>query len=376
MSDLYAHLKEAEECGRVPRITAFNRIDGPGSSLDLREFQQAFWTLPKGPVPDDAEEFAVWSRGLPRTVGITIDVGCVVEARPLAPGRVGIESRDYGYTHEMPAGQVPYRKDLWLLKALDTFGLSGVRFHLHNLAPGIKSAGLGGSATAATAVCLLANALAEEPFNGEQIVALASTLEQDMGVSLTGTQEQSNVVFGGVTEYVWFPWGLPGGHGAYGTSIRRPLLQEADYPELAARMRIYHSGKERDSSNVNSVWRDRLSDEEGFVLHKTKLAIACDFAEGLRKKDWSKACSAIGRYAKVRVELCPHYMSPECWDIQGQCETHGAESFPLGAGGGGAVLVFSPEPERLVELDELLSRVFRRIDFKLRPRGHEFHNLS
>lgn len=56
---------------------------------------------------------------------------------------------------------------------------------------------------------LLANELAGRPFGPTQLVALASRMEQDLGVSITGTQEQSNVVFGGVTDYVWFPWGLP-----------------------------------------------------------------------------------------------------------------------------------------------------------------------
>lgn len=375
MIDLHPLLTELEQTGQIPKITAYNRIDGPGSSLDLREFQQAFWSLPTKTIPDDDAEYASWSKGLPRTVGITIDVGCVVEAHPLTPGRIGIVSHEYGYAHESAAGGVPYHKDLWLLKMLDIFGLSGVRFELHNLTPGIKSSGLGGSATAATAVCLLANELAGAQFGGEQIVALASLLEQDMGVSLTGAQEQSNVVFGGVTEYLWFPWGRPGSDSAYGTSIRRTLLREADYPELAARIRIYHSGTERASTDVNSVWRDRLSDEQGYALHRTQLAIAQEFAEALRNKDWLQACAAIRRYARIRVELCPAYMSSRCWDIQGQCEAHGAESFPLGAGGGGAVLVFSPSPERIAELDEVLSPVYRRIDFDLLPRGHEFQNL-
>ena len=33
----------------LPGIIAFNRIDGPGSSLDLREFQQALWHMPRIP---------------------------------------------------------------------------------------------------------------------------------------------------------------------------------------------------------------------------------------------------------------------------------------------------------------------------------------
>lgn len=375
MLDLHELLTELEQCERVPRVTAYNRIDGPGSSLDLREFQEALWQVPEGPPPEGEDDFAFWSKGLPRTVGMTIDIGCAVETHPFESGQVQVVSRDYGVQQTMQASHIPYRKELWLLKVLDIFGLSGVRLELHNLVPGIKSAGLGGSATATTATCLLANELAKAQFSPEQIVALASLVEQDMGVSITGTQEQSNVVYGGVTDYVWFPWGIPGSRGAYGTSIRRTLLKEAEYPELAARIRLYHSGRERASTDVNAVWRDRLSDDEGYELHLRKLGIAHEFREGLRTKDWLRVSEAIREYARVRVQLCADYMTSECWDIQGQCEKYGAESFPLGAGGGGAVLVFSPSPEHLVALDEVLAPVYRRINFNLRSRGHEFENL-
>jgi D-glycero-alpha-D-manno-heptose-7-phosphate kinase len=375
VTELNPLLTDLECNGKVPRITAFNRIDGPGSSLDLREFQEAFWRLPHGPVPQEKEELATWSKGLPRTVGITIDIGSVVEAHPHPTGRIGILSRDYGYEQDLEAGHVPYRKELWLLKIADAFQLSGVRFEIHNLIPGITSSGLGGSASATTAVCLLANKLAKAGFSAEQLVAMASLYEQDMGVSITGTQEQSNVVFGGVTDYVWFPWGLPGVGGAYGTSIRRTLLYESDYHELARRLRIYHSGTKRASTDVNSVWRNRLSDSSGFELHLSNLGVAYDFSEGIRHQDWDRVRDSIGQYSRTRIKLCKDYMTGECWDIQGQCEHHGAESFPLGAGGGGALLIFSPSPERLLELDEVLSPVYRRIKFNLKSCGHEFENI-
>jgi len=375
MINLYSKLKALEESKQFPTITAYNRIDGPGSSLDLREFQEAFWRLPDGVMPENEEEFARWSKGLPRTVGITIDTGCRVTARALEPGRIGIVSDDYGYHEEMAAGHVPFRKELWLLRILDIFGLSGVQMILHNLMPGIKSSGLGGSATATTAVCLMANKLAGARFTGEQIVAIASLIEQDIGISITGTQEQSNVIYGGVTDYVWFPWGMPGEGSSYGTSIRRTLLEEADYPELASRIRIYHSGRERASSDVNSVWRRRLSDAEGFDLHLKQLDTAHEFREGLRTKDWVRVCDSIRQYRLVRVKLCSDYMTSECWDIQGQCENYEAECFPLGAGGGGAVLICSASPERLNQLDQVLEAVYRRINFNLRFRGHEFDGI-
>jgi len=375
MSETHERLIELQKKNVVPTVRAFNRIDGPGSSLDLREFQEALWTLPKGPVPLDGDEFARWSKGLPRTVGITISIGCAVEAHPHKPGWISIVSKDYGYHQEMQIGEVPFRKEFWLLKILDIFGLDGVRFELHNLVPGIKSSGLGGSATATTGVCLLANRLTGSRFSGEQLVAMASLIEQDMGISITGTQEQSNVVFGGVTDYVWFPWGVPGYPGNYGSSIRHELLPESDYSELDARMRIYHSGVERASTDVNSVWRQKLTEREGFQLHRSKLSIVHEYREGIRQRDWDRVSDAVRKYVEVRIELCSDYMTSECWDIQGQCERFDAQSFPLGAGGGGAVLVFCPKSEKLSELDASLTRVYRRIDYKLLSRGCEFSGV-
>ncbi len=43
---LHDFLKVAEKEKALPKVIAYNRIDGPGSSLDLSEFQQAFWKLP------------------------------------------------------------------------------------------------------------------------------------------------------------------------------------------------------------------------------------------------------------------------------------------------------------------------------------------
>jgi hypothetical protein len=97
-------------------------------------------------------------------------------------------------------------------------------------------------------------------FNRPQLVALASRMEQDLGVSITGTQEQSNVVFGGVTDYVWFPWGLPGrAESGYGRSLRYELIPEKDYPELEQRMAIFHTGHTRASTDVNAVWTKKLA---------------------------------------------------------------------------------------------------------------------
>lgn len=238
---LHDSLKEAEKKKAMPEVIAYHRIDGPGSSLDLSEFQQAFWKLPSIPEQDDPA--VKWTCSLPRTVGITIDTGTRVEAHPFDPGRIGIKSVEYKTEVSASHGEVIPVKENWLLKILEIFDLSGVMFVLKNLKEGLHSSGLGGSSAAATGVCILANELAGRPFSKIQLIAMASRIEQDFGVSLTGTQEQSNVLFGGVTDYVWFPWGIPGRPGTgYGSSMRFELITPHDYSKLEERMAIFHSG--------------------------------------------------------------------------------------------------------------------------------------
>ena len=375
MPNLHTLLDNAAKRKRLPAVIAYNRIDGPGSSLDLREFQQAFWSLPQMPNDLYADPAMGWTRGLPRTVGITINTGTKIYAEPFDPPFIAVKSVEYGTEVVAKSGEVPPVKENWLLRILDLFGLRGVRFVLHNLRPGIQSSGLGGSASATTGVCLLANELAGRPFTPVQLVSMASRMEQDLGVSITGTQEQSNVIFGGVCDYIWFPWGIPGKGGTgYGTSVRFELVPHTRFDELEQRMAIFHSGKTRASKDVNAVWVNALSDAEGYRTHKLKLDIAYKFREGLRLGQWGDVCDAVREYQEVRTSLCPEYMDG-AEEIQGFAYEKGAVTFPLGAGGGGGIFVMSPDPESLTALRQELGEVYREISFKIQTRGHEVQNL-
>ena len=205
---LHDSLKIAEKENALPKVVAYNRIDGPGSSLDLSEFQQTFWKLPT--IQDKDDPARKWTSNLPRTVGITIDTGTKIEAHPFNPDLIGVKSVEYKTEVVASPGEVIPVKENWLLKIIEIFDIKGVMFVLKNLREGTQSSGLGGSSTATIGVCILANELAGRPFSKIQLISMASRIEQSFGVSITGTQEQSNVMFGGVTDYVWFPWGKPG----------------------------------------------------------------------------------------------------------------------------------------------------------------------
>ncbi len=371
---LHDFLKIAEKEKALPRVIAYNRIDGPGSSLDLSEFQQAFWKMPDIIEKDDPA--VKWTRDLPRTVGITIDTGTTIEAHPFNPDLIGVKSVEYKTEVTASPGEVIPVKENWLLKIIEIFDIKGVKFILKNLRKGIQSSGLGGSSTATIGVCLLANELAGRPFSKIQLISLASRIEQSFGVSITGTQEQSNVIFGGVTDYVWFPWGKPGYPGTgYGESSRFELIPPEDYGLLEERTAIFHSGKPRLSSEVNLTWRNALLTESGYNLHSKKMKVAYEFREGLRLQKWDHVMKSIDEYREIRTKLCEGYMKNSV-DLLERAKNCNCTTFPLGAGGGGGILLFSPNPESLVKLREDLKGIYKEIPFKIRSSGHEIKNIK
>jgi galactokinase/mevalonate kinase-like predicted kinase len=376
IKDLYNQLALAREKDSIPSIVAYNRIDGPGSSLDLREFQQAFWKLPKVPNNLQLDPSASWSIGLPRTVGITIDFGTRIEALPLESPFIGIHSIDCNTKITAKPGEIPPIKDNWLLKIIELFGIQGVQFRLKNIRDNTISSGLGGSATVASGVCLLANELAGRPFSKIQLISMASRMEQDLGVSITGTQEQSNVFFGGVTDYIWFPWGIPGKlETGYGTSVRYKLIPETSYDKIEERMAIYHTGINRLSSKVNHEWIAKLYTKEGYQLHSQKMGIAYKFREALRLQKWHIVRESIEQYRNIRTQLCYDYMNG-VEDIANYANENDCSVFPLGAGGGGAILIVSEKPESLGELREVINTKYIEIPFKIKSKGHEFLNIG
>jgi len=371
--DVYEFLLKAKEENKLPKITVFLRIDGPGSSLDLRMWQQSFWKIVNVPEQPLQDEELSWSKNLPRTVGLSIAVGIEIFASPIQKGKLSVESVDYGFCYTFDKGSIPPMKENWLLRIMEVFDLDGVKFTIKNQNPALKSAGLGGSAAVTTGVCLLANQLSGNLFSKSQLIGMASMMEQDLGVSITGTQEQSCVVYGGVRDYVWFPFGIPGKDNFYGTSINQVLVSPKDYSDVENRIDLYFC-LQRHSADVNAKWMTELQQAGGFKLHAKKPLLAYQYREALRNKDWVSLAKSIEQYREIRTQLCSGYMSEASHEIHQICKEHMAVCFPLG-GGGGSVMVFAPDPDNLKKMREKLSSKFQRIPYRLSEVGHIFENI-
>jgi galactokinase/mevalonate kinase-like predicted kinase len=379
---LHQSLVSAQNRRELPAVIAYHRIDGPGSSLDLPEFQEAFWRIPVVPKDFEIDPSLAWSDGLPRTVGITINSGTRASAHPYFTDRIAVASVDYQFEVSAKPGEVLPTKDNWLLKIMEIFGLSGVKFVLKNISSNTCSSGLGGSATATTCVCILANELTGRQFRQSQLVSLASRIEQSYGVSITGAQEQSNVMYGGVTDYLWLPWGMPRPTRSFeedtgfGTSLRWRLMPNDQYDQLESRLCIFHSGRTRSSTDVNAVWLKARFTTEGYGLLRRMPKLAYQFREGLRLRDWQAIAKSINDYRTIRSELCPEYMTG-AGEMQRIAETLGCATFPLGAGGGGAALIFGQQPDSVQAVrSELAARDYLEIPFRIRDEGHECFNLG
>ena len=364
-------LVRAKEENKLPGITVFLRVDGPGSTLDMRVWQQIYYESGEIDLGDPSSH---WSKRLPRTISFSIDVGTNIVASPIEKGMLCVESWDYDYVRLAKKGEITPTKENYLLVIMNMFGLDGVKFTIRNHDPMLKSAGLGGSASVSTAVALLANKLTGNKFNYDQIIGMASMIEEDFGVSLTGTAEQSCAVYGGVKDYIWFPYGVPGQGNFYGSSIRQTLLHKEDYGELKKRMDIYFC-LERFSSDVNGKWLEELRKVDGFKLQSKFLELAYDYREAIRKKDWKALERPIEEYRKIREELCEYYMSPSAHEINEVCKRNGAVCFPLG-GGGGSVMVYSADPEKVIRVREELEGKFKLIDYNISEDGHRFANME
>src|SRR3989338_7024013 len=375
---MHQTLISAKNQNKLPKITVYNRIDGPGSSLDLRLFQQAFWKLPDAHVVDkmidEKDSSKSWSMHLPRTIGMSINIGTEIVASPIQEGKLGIESLDFGFSFTFNKDVIPPKTEYWLLKIMQAFNLNGVKFTIRNKFPELKSAGLGGSAALTTGVCLLANKLSGNKFSHQQLIGMASLVEEDLGVSLTGTQEQSCAIYGGVKDYIWFPWCIPGKDNLYGTSVRQELLKEEEYKELRQHVDVYFTA-ERHSSDVNAKWIAALKTTNGYLLHKQKCELAYKFREALRNKDWKLIRAPIEEYRQIRTQLCSYYMSDAHNELNRIVNEHNAVCFPMG-GGGGSVLVYAENPDDLKRLRSVLSQKFRYLEFDFIPYGHKFENCE
>ena len=283
------------------------------------------WDLPAFAIPFE------WLR--PTTVNIALDLRIRVRVEPYTKGRILISSKGLA-KEEYVAFESPFQGKLGLVAAIAShFGLHGLAISIESEFP--PRSGLGGSGALAVAVIgALNEARARQGYrrlSKQEIVLLAQRIENDLGFSLTGLQDQAAAAYGGVNRWVWH----------YSRSSkpfsRYPLVSQNRLASLEEHIVIAFVGIEHDSSDMNILWlKNFLQGADRHIWYEI-LSLTDEFASAICIGDYRKAATLLSRESDLRVSMTPEMVPDYTYHLLEVAKSLACGARFSGAGGGGCV---------------------------------------
>lgn len=205
IDDVLRILQDAKDRGIELTITGHLRgVDGPGSSLDLPEFQDKL-----------TDEHTRGFNNLPSTPTIASDFTATVKFE-LAddPNQIVYVAPDYGITEGNPYifnGEVPLVNGRTPKGQLDgvgfimtnIFGLKGIKITMDSISPMALAGGMESSNVFNTALIAAASMFTGANLSVAEIFSLAVKLENDEFGGLTGGQGHLSTLLGGAYRHIW-----------------------------------------------------------------------------------------------------------------------------------------------------------------------------
>jgi galactose mutarotase-like enzyme len=321
--DVLAFLKEA----RNRKIDLFieghlRGVDGPGSSLDLPEFQVKLTklgakTLAEHPsTPTLASDFKVKIR-----FELATDSNVIEYVAP-----------DYGITADKPLriegnimldenGKTNQRNAPAFIFS-NIFGLRGIRIICEEISPVAMAGGMESSNVFNTSLLAAASILSGADLSQADIFSLAVKLENDEFGGLTGGQGHICCLLGGAFQHIW----LTGEKDAKGmfpnpySAMSVPLLTDEasiraieDHTMLVQAGKTYIDGKAqvgRAASLTNNMWTDLLrnNDSIGLPLHEEKLQATANFTKALKEGDFDTVVREVSAYTERRDKITKRWL--------------------------------------------------------------------
>jgi galactokinase/mevalonate kinase-like predicted kinase len=329
-------LKKAKESGKTLAIFGHLRgIDGPGSSLDLPEFQRKLTNQNVASLEE-----------LPSTLTLASEFGVTIEFEPIefAPGTPESEkdvieymAPDYfkgdttarrikgGVKMSPASSDNPWETTsqanapAYIFRNL--FGLKGVRIICKPVHPMALAGGMESSNVFNVALISAASMLSGANLSQAEIFNLAVKLENNEFKGLTGGQGHLCSMVGGAYRHVW----LSGIRDEAGnltnpySALAIPLLNENQIIDVENHTFLVQAGKDyekgvpaetRSASLINYMWTDllRYEDKVGLELHSRKLKLAAEYAKALQEGNFDIVASTINQYVDIRDQLCRRWM--------------------------------------------------------------------
>ena len=293
-------------------------VDGPGSSLDLPEFQVKL-------TPKDVNSL----QNIPSTPTIASEFSVKIRFE-LAdnPDVIEYVAPDYGIPIDKPykiTGLIEPNKETGKIPQGDApafifrniFGLKGVRIICEEVSPLALAGGMESSNVFNVALISAASMLSGANLSLADIFNLAVKLENDEFNGLTGGQGHLCCMIGGAYRHVWLS-GMKGIDGRLTNpyaALTMPLLEKKGLGGIEEHMMLVQAGKEyengkpttgRTATLINWMWTDLLRDNDkiGVPLHQEKLGLADKYTRAMQASDFKTMAGCIHRYVEIRDQLC------------------------------------------------------------------------
>lgn len=274
-----------------------------------------------------------YSKITPVTVNMALTSRVTVTLLPYEDERVKVTSEGFE-SEECLLDSAPFDSPLGLLFAVAVhFQFHGVHMVVKTDAP--PSSGLGGSgATTVATVHALSKAAANlggKLLSRKATALLAYAIEDALGISPTGLQDQLAATFGGVNKWSWIY--RPSGK----QYERETLVRRKDCAGLQNHILVAYTGESHSSRVINNEWLQGFIEgstrREWMEIHDTTQK----FADALKRFDWKQAAQALDREMEIRCMLTPQVLTADAKKLVNAARTQNCGVRVAGAGGGGCV---------------------------------------
>ncbi len=281
----------------------------------------------------------------PQTINVAIDVFTHCRLKERADSRVLVYSKDLKKKREfanLAAFIEDSDPDLDLIKAQAEFFNPSKGFEIETESESPIGGGLGGSSSLCISMIKVFSKWLGRNFEVEQMVTLAHNLEAKVLKKMTGTQDYFPAILGdiNVIDYT-----------SLGPKVR---VLPVDMDLFKKKFLLVYTGKSH-HSGINN-WHVIKQFIEGDPQIKQAFAklgrVSHEVVKVMIDKKYSQLPELFMQEFEARCELSQEFSSPEIEKLSQLAKRHHAVAKICGAGGGGCVMIWCEDENRLqVKLD-------------------------
>jgi D-glycero-alpha-D-manno-heptose-7-phosphate kinase len=211
---------------------------------------------------------------------------------------------------------------------------------IYSMPPG---SGLGGSGALAAGLIYGIDHIQSVGIPLCDIAVRVNDIEEGLRFSHCGLQDQCAALYGGVNKWTWH-------YSKQQKFTRERLLAMQCYYEISDRLLVAYLGRGH-GADINQRQIDSLYDlhtrykwfDINELTHSAVVAI--------RDRNWQDLADCINEENQIRIDLVPERLSADSQLLWETAEEHGGAFGIAGAGAGGCVFAFFPDPKDAVSME-------------------------